>query len=60
MMSGFNTHGQWHAIIGLSPQYDHMEGTPMYEEYMAGYNSIPKKEIDKDEKSDIMKESQNE
>ncbi len=42
MQSGFYTHGSWHAIIGLSPQYDHMEGTPMYKEYMAGYNASKK------------------
>ena len=42
MQSGFYTHGSWHAIIGLDPQYDHMEGTPMYEEYMAGYNASKK------------------
>ncbi len=36
-MSEFHSHGTWHAMIGLSPQYDHMEGTPMYDEYMKGY-----------------------
>ena len=44
MMTGYYRSGQWHAIIGLSPQYDHMIGTPMYDEYMAGYNSEKNKE----------------
>jgi hypothetical protein len=41
-MSEFYTHGAWHAMIGLSPQYDHMEGTPMHSEYMEGYQSVKK------------------
>lgn len=38
-MAEYYSHGLWHAIIGLSPQYDHMKGTPLYDEYMKGYNS---------------------
>lgn len=33
------TQGMWHKMIGLDPQYDHMKGTIMYENYMKGYNS---------------------
>jgi hypothetical protein len=39
-MTGHYGYGQWHALIGLDPQYDHMTGTPMYDEYMAGYNAV--------------------
>lgn len=31
--------GLWHSIVGLEPQYEHMKGTPAYEEYMSGYDS---------------------
>ena len=39
------TEGQWHALIGLPPQYDHMKGCESYETYMEGYNSVEEKEV---------------
>ncbi len=34
---GLRSEGCWHRICGLQPQYNHMKGTPMYDEYMKGY-----------------------
>lgn len=38
MMTEYYGKGVWHALIRLGPQYDHIEGTPIHEEYMKGYN----------------------
>lgn len=36
--------GMWHALIGLDPQYEHMEGCLAYDSYMEGYNKIKDKD----------------
>ena len=47
---GAYNHGVWHKMVGLLPQYDHMEGSQYYDDYMAGYNSGD----ETDEEKDIM------
>ena len=39
------TCGRWHAIIGLDPQYDHMEGCSAYDDYIQGYNSYEDRQV---------------
>lgn len=38
MNTKYFNEGLWHKLVGILPQYNHMKGTPMYEEYMKGYN----------------------
>lgn len=43
------TEGSWHYLVGLKPQYEHMEGCPAYDEYMEGYNNMKDKDEEKED-----------